>query len=391
MLSGVRRILPVILALVLSACQGGPFSDETVAGAELLSDETNVLVLVDSTLAANALEVNAARRNYVLVSREPLPGLGMVLLEFRRPPGTSGPIAIRDMQRMEATATAGLDHLFRREEPETKPDTPGGRRYADTLIGWPMSGCKAAMSVGMIDGAIDESSASFEGRAIVTRDFTDVWQAPSAHGTAVAELLVGDGRLQGSRLHAASVILPGSPDLQAGAGVSEVIRALSWLDDEEVDIINISLAGPYNRLLERAINASVQRGTIIVAAVGNDGPGAPPLYPAAFDNVIAVTAIDSAREVYGRAVRGEHLDFAAPGVDVFVDAAPAGRYFSGTSVAAPFVTALIATGTAARSPARLGEVRERLGRDAVDLGPAGRDPIFGTGLIGASGACEQPD
>lgn len=391
MLSGIRRILPAVFALVLSACQGGTLPGGPDPAAGLLSDETNVLVLVESALAANALEVNAARRSYVLVSRETLPGLGMVLLDFRRPPGTSGSIAIRDMQRMEGTATAGLDHIFRREEPEAEARRPGGRRYADMLIGWPSSGCKAVMSVGMIDGAIDETSAIFEGRAIVTRDFTDVWQEPSVHGTAVAELLVGDGRLQGSRLHAASVILPGSPDRQAGAGVSEVIRALSWLDGEGVDIINISLAGPYNRLLERAINASVRRGTIIVAAVGNDGPGAPPRYPAAFENVIAVTAIDSAREVYGRAVRGEHLDFAAPGVDIFVDAAPAGRYFSGTSVAAPFVTALIATGTTARSPARPGEVRERLGRDAVDLGPAGRDPIFGTGLIRASGACEQPD
>ena len=142
------------------------------------------------------------------------------------------------------------------------------------------------------------------------------------------------------------------PDADPAAGVDAIMRAIDWLHGSGVRLVNVSLAGPYNKILDRGLAAAADRGMVIVAAVGNDGPGAPPRYPAAFDFVIAVTAVDADLAAYARAPRGSYVDFAAPGVDVFVPLAGSGRYMTGTSIAAPFVTALIASSPEAASLAR---------------------------------------
>ena len=125
---------------------------------------------------------------------------------------------------------------------------------------------------------------------------------------------------------------------------------------------------------------------IIVAAVGNDGAGAAPRYPAALPNVVAVTAVDARGRIYDKAVRGAHVDAAAPGVDIYVDTGGAGHFVSGTSMAVPFVTARIAADPALYG-APAGAIRQRLGASTVDLGQPGRDAIYGAGLVVAGPDC----
>ncbi len=81
----------------------------------------------------------------------------------------------------------------------------------------------------------------------------------------------------------------------------------------------------------------------MIAAVGNQGPKSPPLYPAADPNVIGVTATDDSDKLYKGANRGTQVAVAAPGVDIMV-AAPAETYrlTTGTSVAAAHVSGVIA-------------------------------------------------
>jgi subtilisin family serine protease len=105
---------------------------------------------------------------------------------------------------------------------------------------------------------------------------------PSAHGTAVASLLVGRaerfrGAAPGARLYAADVYCA-EP---TGGSVGAVAAALAWLAGERVGVVNISLVGPPNRLLELAVRRASAKGLLLVAAVGNDGPAAAPLYPSA--------------------------------------------------------------------------------------------------------------
>ncbi len=124
------------------------------------------------------------------------------------------------------------------------------------------------------------------------------------------------------------------------APADSIAAAIDWLLSGNLRVINISIEGPRNEVLEFVIDAALARGTAIVAAVGNGGPSAPPGYPAAYPGVIAVTALDEKGLVYRRAGRGKQVQFAArggfPGTGApVVSAEPV----SGTSFAAPLVAA----------------------------------------------------
>ena len=120
---------------------------------------------------------------------------------------------------------------------------------------------------------------------------------------------------------------------------------------------------------------------IIVAAVGNDGPSAKPLYPAAFEPVVAVTAVDRRNNVYRWANQGPQVDFAAWGVEAPV-ALPKGGYGqeTGTSFAAPVVAAAIAQQVARTGSSASAAVQALISR-AEDLGAKGRDNTYGYGLV----------
>ena len=115
-----------------------------------------------------------------------------------------------------------------------------------------------------------------------------------------------------------------------------VARALAWLCEQRTPLINVSLVGPRNRVIEAIVAELVARGFIIVAAVGNDGPAAAPLYPAAYAGVVGVTGVDARGRALVEAGRGPQVDFAALGV-----VGGRGRaVLRGTSYAAPIVTGL---------------------------------------------------
>jgi subtilisin family serine protease len=193
------------------------------------------------------------------------------------------------------------------------------------------------------------------------------------HATAVASLMVGAaGPFRGAATGAGLYVADVYGTTPAGGSAEAIARGLGWLAQNKVTVINISLVGPRNRLLEQAVAALNARNVVVVAAVGNDGPAAPPLYPAAYPGVLAVTAVNGRRQVLPEAGRGPHVDFAAPGADMAA-AGARGGYLAvrGTSFAAPLVAGLIA---------RQGGRVEAL--TATDLGAAGLDPVYGRGLVG---------
>jgi subtilisin family serine protease len=144
---------------------------------------------------------------------------------------------------------------------------------------------------------------------------------------------------------------PGTPLLVAdvyggslanGSAVA-IVRAMGWLAERHVRVVNISLVGPSNPLLAAGVKALQARGIVVVAAVGNDGPAAPPQYPASYPGVVAVTGVDAKGKALIEAGKPLHLDFAAPGADI-AGAVPGGKWerLRGTSFAAPFVAASLA-------------------------------------------------
>ncbi len=208
---------------------------------------------------------------------------------------------------------------------------------------------------------------------------------PAEHGTAVASLMVGraaalHGAAPGSVLYAADVFC----GLATGGAVDSVAQALAWLVGARVPVINVSLVGPPNRALAGIVSEVLARGYLIVAAVGNDGPASPPLYPAAWPGVVGVTAVDARGRVLVEACRGSQVKFAAPGADMAA-AQPQGGYalVRGTSFASPIVAGLLALGLSTPDRAQAQEAVAALARRAQDLGAPGWDPVYGYGLVGA--------
>ena len=187
------------------------------------------------------------------------------------------------------------------------------------------------------------------------------------------------GAAPGSELYAADVYC-GVP---TGGAVDAVADAFAWLVRERVPVINVSLVGPPNVMLERIVRMVIAHGHIVVAAVGNDGPAAPPLYPAAYPDVVGVTAVDSRQRALIEAERGRQVKFAAPGADMA--AANSSQTFStvrGTSFASPIVAGLLAAQMNEPDKVAAERAVADLARRAVDLGAPGPDPVYGYGLVG---------
>ena len=205
-----------------------------------------------------------------------------------------------------------------------------------------------------------------------------------AHGTAVVSLLVGngDGGIQG--------LLPGARVLLADAfrggadgdiaDTVDIVESVDWLLSSRAPVIQMSLTGPDNPILERLLVAARLRGHAVVAAAGNLPVEARYAYPAAYPGVVGVAAASLSLRPYRQGTRGEHVDLAAPGVNLRV-AAPGGGHatVSGSSFATPFVAA--AHALALDRGLGQDQVLDLLSSSARDLGAPGKDPVFGWGLL----------
>lgn len=239
--------------------------------------------------------------------------------------------------------------------------------------------------VGIIDSGVDMDHPEIQGSVVGYLDAIDGLATPHAHGTSMATAIVAHGELQGIAPAARLVVARafGGPQAVSANGKSfQILTALEWVVQQRAKVINLSFAGPQDRLLSKALAGAKERGVITVGAAGNGGPRSAPLYPGADPSVIAVTATDAEDKVFSEANRGSYVAIAAPGVDVLT-AEPGGRYAftSGTSIAAAHVTALVALLLEKQPELDSDSARRVLAESAVDLGSRGRDPVYGAGRI----------
>ena len=326
------------------------------------------------------------------LERKPLQRFESTLVRLQVPPNLGMEEARARVRVLLPQASIDFNHSYDLgQSPNPATDT-GRSRLAGGRYRAPVTVDAATHRVGMIDGGIALEHQAVARSPIRTRSFIGRNRARNmAHGTAVASLLVGQSdKLQGMAPEVELVAAEAFFETRELGLIStgyQLVQALDWLTGEQVEVINMSLAGPANEVLEQVLGLVIDTGIIVVAAVGNDGPGSPPRYPAAYYGVIAVTAIDKDDRVYLRAVRGDHVDFAAPGVDLTMadHRRPAAyRTGSGTSYAAPFVTGLVLHYRALHPNATSFELIEYMHADVIDLGAPGPDEVFGHGVAGAS-------
>jgi subtilisin family serine protease len=328
-----------------------------------------------------------AQEGYLFDRVSELSGLGFLLAEVAAP-------ASFDLSATRAgiyeviggqQADVDLNHLYTAGVPDPQNDEqPLVGLAPRELLPPPTDLSGLSLRIGIIDSSIDQRHSAFSNSSITTQRFVDNDSPPNAHGTAIASIIASNdpqalGLAPSAKIYAAEVFDHNEQQGEFASTVS-LIKALSWLMTQDVSVINISLAGPSNRLLETALTRVRERGVLAIAAAGNGGPMAQPMYPAAYPEVVAVTATDDRGRAFRLANRGEYVDIAAPGVNI--RHAQAGGGFaasSGTSYAVPFVT--VAAARLLQSTAEPALMLDALYASARDIGAPGRDQIYGYGQL----------
>lgn len=347
----------------------------------LIDTDPNGAPIVRSEVTAFAPSRDALQRareaGFRVLRERRLDALGGSVVVLRAPDGWSTRRALRRLRELDPEGAYDFNHIYTGAgEVESGARTTPSNAYP-TQSGPPPDAPRA----GLIDGGVDASHPVFADAHIVSMSFVDAAPLPDDHGTAVASILLDQAGPVA--LYAADVY--GSKP--TGGAIDAIAAAFGWMAAEDVSVVNISLVGPPNATLKAVVRAAQRNGQTIVAAVGNDGPAAPPLYPAAYDGVIGVTGVDGKNKALIEACRGDHVDFAAPGADVAA-AATGGLTAAvrGTSFAAPAVAGLIARDTARPDAVLAARAIAGLAADAADLGAPGRDAIYGAGLVRAHAA-----
>jgi hypothetical protein len=320
----------------------------------------------------------AASLGFLVLREQRFEELGESLVVLRVPNSMSTADALERLRALDPQASFDFNHVY--TGGSGKPMDGGAGHGADK------AGGNGQGAVGLIDSGVDTAHAVFTDAAI--EQFGCGGQRhPAAHGTAVAALMVGraerfSGAAPGTRLYAADIYC----DSPTGGSADKIAAALAWMSQQRVGVVNLSLVGPENATLGRMVAAMVARGHLLVAAVGNDGPAAPPLYPASYPGVVGVSGVDRQGRPLPEAARGPQVMFAAPGSQM-VSAAPGAppyRQVRGTSFAAPIVAALLAP--ALPRPDRDGAARAvaSLARRALRADAASISNATGYGVVGAA-------
>ena len=200
--------------------------------------------------------------------------------------------------------------------------------------------------VAVIDSLIDRAHPEIEGS--IAENFDAVGDAnapPHPHGTGMASAIVGHRQIEGAAPAAQILAVRAFSETDGAARAVglDILAGFDWAVRQKAQVINMSFAGPIDPLLGKMLAAAASRRIVMIAAAGNEGPRAAPLYPAADAHVVAVSAVDERTQIYVNDNRGPYIALAAPGVDVLV-AAPRAAYdlTTGTSVACAEVSGIAA-------------------------------------------------
>lgn len=284
-----------------------------------------------------AKSIDALRAAGYGVASETVEGLDLNVTRLTVPQGRSLSRALKQVRSIAPEAQASADNLY----------FPSGAAIGLGTAALAEAGTVRGKAAGLIDGGVARHPAL--NGPVEQQGFARGAPRASAHGTAVASLISGAGNVRGAAPGAPLLVADVYGDDPAGGGAFAIARALGWMAARGASVVTVSLVGPDNPLLSGAVRLAREKGVTLVAAVGNDGPAAPPAYPASYNGVIAVTGIDGRGRPLPEAGRARHVDFAAPGADMNAALINGGKGpVRGTSFAAPLVAGrLFATGSLA--------------------------------------------
>jgi subtilase family protein/psiF repeat-containing protein len=348
-----------------------------------------MIVHVGSEVSPQALDTAARRLGLTQIGSQNLSLSGGRLIHFQVANGQQVADAVRTLEA-EKIGIAQPNYVFRLQQDAyaAAPLKGDPAQYVVNKLHLRdahgiASGANVAVAV--IDSLVDTVHPDLAGSIAGQYDAVATADKPDEHGTGMTGAIVAHRRLLGVAPHARILAIHAfSPDAQhpQQATTQNIIAGIDWAIAKGARVINMSFAGPYDPMLQLALKKAHDKGVVLIAAAGNMGPQSPPLYPAADENVIAVTAIDENDKLMPQANQGPHVALAAPGVNV-LEAAPRATYnfTTGTSVAAAHVSGVAALILERNPTIDVVTLEDVLFSTAKDLGAPGRDSMFGYGLV----------
>ena len=352
------------------------------------------------TLEVLAAAIGAAA-GFNVLEVVPLKSVERALIRFEIPNG--GPLA------QIAAAALGLDPRVESSQPEYRYRSAA----ASDPFAWMNYGAKqigaerlhgiadgAGVTVAVIDTGVDATHPELQGRVSDQVDVSGFGFSPDRHGTAIAGIIAAQtnngigsyGIAPATKILAIKACEPESRNaVSSRCWSSTIARALDRAIQSDATIINMSLGGPDDALVKTLVEAAIAKNHLLIAAAGNDGPNAPPPFPASHPDVMAVTAVDAGDQHYAKAVRGAFIDVAAPGVQIAAPV-PGETYpaqLTGTSMATAHVAGAAALLLSINQDITAPQARESLIASAVDLGTPESDDLFGHGRIDVCAAASQ--
>ncbi|WP_079977603.1 S8 family peptidase [Halococcus sediminicola] len=264
----------------------------------------------------------------------------------------------------------------------TVPNDPRfGDQYAPEMVNapaaWDTTFGDGDVTIAVVDEGIkydhpDLEATAADGRG---RDFVDDDDEPypdsladEQHGTHVAGIVAAgtDNEIGIAGISNATLLGVRVLDKSGSGYTADVADGIQWAADNGADVINLSLGGGFTETLQTAVSYAHEQGVLLVAAAGNDYGGSVD-YPAAYDECLAVSALDPDGSLASYSNRGPEIDLAAPGTNVLSTWTDDGyETLSGTSMAAPVVSGVAALVLSEQDLSNT-DLRERLLSTAVDV------------------------
>ena len=307
----------------------------------------------------------------------------------------------KEIEAQKDVQAAGPNYAY---EPSLTPNDPFFEQQYNLLAikarrAWEDSRADG-VSIGFVDTGYDHTHPDLAGKVSGEYDFVEedeVAQDAGYHGTAA----VGVAAAKTNNQEGIAAVGFNAGFLMAKACTdvclsSDTAPAVDWLADQGVRIINLSFGAeqeaPGDPVLGAAVQRAQQAGALVIAAAGNDATSTDSFYPAAYPDVLGVSATDQDNAPASFSNSGPVVDVAAPGVDIistynadYPENTTGALYasFSGTSLAAPQVSGVAALVEAKKPDLTAQELAARIQDSATDLGEPGRDDTYGYGLLNA--------
>ena len=249
----------------------------------------------------------------------------------------------------------------------------------------------AGVTVAVVDTGVRGDHQDLAGSVLPGIDYVDHTDGridPAGHGTAVAGIIaahVNNGLGIAGAAPAVRILPVRVLDGSGSGSSSDVAAGVIWAADHGARVINLSLGGGPSPGIQTAMQYALSKRAVVVAAGGNNyQAGNLPVYPAAYPEAIATSAVTSSLQRASFSNTGSYIDLAAPGAGVVVPWGTGPATYAqadGTSFATPYVSAVAALVTAENPALSAQQVTQLMELTARDLGASGRDSVYGFGLV----------